>query len=98
MCGVPILEVTKYQALSNDYLVLDLPADLDRLLPLLPRLCDRHRGLGSDGLLAFDPADRSVPSGLKMRTEAEKSGNGLRIAACHTVLRHGGDAQPVAAL
>ncbi|HKF75783.1 MAG TPA: diaminopimelate epimerase [Candidatus Dormibacteraeota bacterium] len=84
-----ILEVTKYQALSNDYLVLDLPADLDRIVPLLPRLCDRHLGVGSDGLLAFDPSDRSVRIFNPDGSEAEKSGNGLRIAACHAVLRHG---------
>lgn len=86
-----ILELTKYQALSNDYLVLDLPADLDRVVPLLPRLCDRHRGLGADGLLAFDPAELFVRIFNPDGSEAEKSGNGLRIAACHAVLRHGRD-------
>ncbi len=84
-----MLEVTKYQALSNDYLVLDLPADLDRVVPLLPLLCDRHRGLGADGLLAFDPAELFVRIFNPDGSEAEKSGNGLRIAACHAVLRHG---------
>src|SRR5262249_20388501 len=86
---VCMVEVTKYQALSNDYLVLDLPADLDRVVPLLPRLCDRHRGLGADGLLAFDPAELFVRIFNPDGSEAEKSGNGLRIAACHAVLRHG---------
>src|SRR5260370_1079570 len=50
------IDLIKYQALGNDYLGLDLPGPLDQLVPLLPTLCDRHRGLGSDGLLAFDPA------------------------------------------
>ena len=86
-----ILELTKYQALSNDYLVLDLPADLDRVVPLLPRLCDRHLGLGADGLLAFDPAELFVRIFNPDGSEAEKSGNGLRIAACHAVLRHGAE-------
>src|SRR5256885_2377575 len=89
MVLVPILDLTKYQALSNDYLVLDLPADLDQVVPLLPRLCDRHRGVGSDGLLAFDPAEMTVRIFNPDGSEAEKSGNGLRIAACHAVLRHG---------
>src|SRR5215472_3315469 len=88
---VSTLELTKYQALSNDYLVLDLPADLDQVVPLLPRLCDRHRGLGADGLLAFDPAELFVRIFNPGGSEAEKSGNGLRIAACHAVLRHGAD-------
>jgi diaminopimelate epimerase len=86
---VPIVELTKYQALGNDYLVLDLPADLDEVVPLLPRLCDRNRGIGSDGLLAFDPAELSVRIFNPDGSEAGKSGNGLRIAACHAVLRHG---------
>ncbi len=84
-----IVHLTKYQALGNDYVVLDLPADLDRVLPLVPRICDRHRGVGADGLLAFDPADRSVRIFNPDGSEAEKSGNGLRIAACHAVLEHG---------
>jgi diaminopimelate epimerase len=90
---VSTLELTKYQALSNDYLVLDLPADLDRVVPMLPQLCDRHRGLGADGLLAFDPAELFVRIFNPDGSEAEKSGNGLRIAACHAVLRHGRGAQ-----
>src|SRR6476646_9748453 len=83
------IDLIKYQALGNDYLVLDLPADLDRLVPLLPRLCDRHRGLGSDGLLAFDPSKMSVRVFNPDGSEAQKSGNGLRITAAHAVLEHG---------
>src|SRR6202051_2872837 len=83
------IDLIKYQALGNDYLVFDLPGDLDRLVPLLPVLCDRNRGLGSDGLLAFDPAKMSVRIFNPDRSEAQKSGNGLRITAAHAVLKHG---------
>ena len=83
------IDLIKYQALGNDYLVFDLPGDLDRLLPLLPVLCDRNRGLGSDGLLAFDPAKMSVRIFNPDGSEAQKSGNGLRITAAHAVLEHG---------
>jgi len=83
------IDLIKYQALGNDYLVLDLPAQLDDVVPLLPLLCDRHRGLGSDGLLAFDPLERSVRIFNPDGSEAQKSGNGLRIAAAHAVLEHG---------
>ena len=79
----------KYQALGNDYLIVDLPAPLDRLIELLPELCDRHVGLGSDGLLAFDPKAMSVRIFNPDRSEAQKSGNGLRITAAHAVLQHG---------
>ena len=79
----------KYQALGNDYLILDLPGPLDDLVALLPTLCDRHRGLGSDGLLAFDPRAMTVRIFNPDRSEAQKSGNGLRITAAHAVLEHG---------
>ena len=83
------IELTKYQALGNDYLVLDLPAPLDELVSLLPVLCDRFRGLGSDGLLAFDPRAMSVRIFNPDGSEAQKSGNGLRITAAHAVMEHG---------
>jgi diaminopimelate epimerase len=82
------IDLIKYQALGNDYLVFDLPGDLDRLIPRLPALCDRNRGLGSDGLLAFDPEKMSVRIFNPDGSEAQKSGNGLRIAAAHAVLEH----------
>lgn len=76
----------KYQALGNDYLVIE-PGELPA--PLTPAqarwLCDRHYGIGADGVL-FGP----LPSGqadYRLRifnpdgSEAEKSGNGLRIFA-----------------
>ncbi|HAC45604.1 MAG TPA: diaminopimelate epimerase, partial [Chloroflexi bacterium] len=91
--GVMRIDLIKYQALGNDYLVLDLPGPVDELVPLLPTLCDRHRGLGSDGLLAFDPAAMTVRVFNPDGSEAQKSGNGLRITAAHAVLEHGaGDA------
>ncbi len=83
------IDLIKYQALGNDYLVLDLPAPLNEAIVLLPELCDRQRGLGSDGLLAFDPRALSVRIFNPDRSEAQKSGNGLRIAAAHAVLEHG---------
>jgi diaminopimelate epimerase len=86
------VQVIKYQALGNDYLVLDLPGPLDEAVELLPRICDRSRGLGADGLLAFDPAAMTVRIFNPDRSEAQKSGNGLRIVAAHAVLEHGAGA------
>ncbi|HEX7263326.1 MAG TPA: diaminopimelate epimerase [Candidatus Dormibacteraeota bacterium] len=83
------IDLIKYQALGNDYLVCDMPGPLDQMVPLLPALCDRHRGLGSDGLLAFDPATMAVRIFNPDGSEAQKSGNGLRITAAHAVLEHG---------
>ena len=71
----------KGEALGNDYIVID-GADLrGSLTPeRIRRICDRHRGVGSDGILLADLRDDIAlriynPDG----TEAEKSGNGLRI-------------------
>jgi diaminopimelate epimerase len=78
-------EFRKYHGLGNDYLVID-PA----FTPWIPdvesvrAICDRNYGPGSDGIL-YGPLDDG--SGLDLRiynpdgSEAEKSGNGLRIFA-----------------
>jgi diaminopimelate epimerase len=76
----------KYQALGNDYLVLD-PKNWQGELKTdrIQRLCDRHYGVGSDGIL-WGPMIGSG-AGFRLRifnpdgSEAEKSGNGLRIFA-----------------
>jgi diaminopimelate epimerase len=82
------IHLIKYQALGNDYLVLDLPGPLEELVALLPVLCDRFRGLGSDGLLAYEPRSMSVRIFNPDGSEAQKSGNGLRITAAHAVMEH----------
>jgi diaminopimelate epimerase len=77
----------KGHGLGNDYLVMDaaeLPAPLNGARAVL--LCDRHRGPGADGVLVADLEGRPErPFRLRIvnpdGTEAEKSGNGLRIFA-----------------
>jgi diaminopimelate epimerase len=75
----------KGHALGNDYLVVE-PAHLSFALTpgMVRRLCDRHRGVGSDGVLALVSSDHAG-AGLRIYnpdgSEAEKSGNGLRIFA-----------------
>ena len=74
----------KYHALGNDYLVLD-PAEFPE--PLKPEhiqlICHRNFGIGCDGILVGRP--RSTADEFSLRifnpdgSEAEKSGNGLRI-------------------
>jgi diaminopimelate epimerase len=73
--------LTKSHGLGNDYLVAD-PGELPfELTPARVKLvCDRHVGVGSDGILVWQP-----PLGVRIfnpdGSEAEKSGNGLRIFA-----------------
>jgi len=76
----------KWQALGNDYLIVeasDLSFPLTRAT--VRRLCDRHTGPGADGVLELSPPDTSGfvarlrifnPDG----SEAELSGNGAREA------------------
>ena len=73
----------KGHGLGNDYIALN-PAELDfRLTPANIRaVCDRHWGVGSDGILALEDsrrADFAVRIYNPDGSEAEKSGNGLRI-------------------
>ncbi len=75
----------KYHALGNDYLVLD-PKDGPAPTPIQTQaICHRNFGLGSDGIL-YGPMDtEDADFGLRILnpdgSEAEKSGNGLRIFA-----------------
>jgi len=75
----------KSHGLGNDYLVFDggnVTFDLDG--ETVARLCDRHYGVGSDGMLLRVASSRA-DFGLRIfnpdGSEAEKSGNGLRIFA-----------------
>jgi diaminopimelate epimerase len=78
------MRFVKYHALGNDYLVFDSTAQDFALTPQhIQRICHRHYGLGSDGVLVtvtgHSPPELKIfnPDG----SEAEKSGNGLRIFA-----------------
>jgi diaminopimelate epimerase len=76
----------KWQALGNDYVIVeadDLPGSLTA--PVVRALCDRHTGIGADGVLLLEPPDTDGfvarlrifnPDG----SEAELSGNGAREA------------------
>ncbi len=77
-------EFAKYHALGNDYLVID-PKNLPA--PLTPEqvrvICHRNFGVGSDGILLGPLPSTKAPFAVRILnpdgSEAEKSGNGLRI-------------------
>ena len=74
----------KYQAIGNDYLVLQAPAATATDGGLIRRLCDRHLGVGSDGVLLETVAADDAFGVLIVNpdgTPAGISGNGLRIFA-----------------
>ena len=74
----------KYHALGNDYLVLN-PTELVGELEAfrIQRICHRNFGVGSDGILLGPLETKEGDFGLRIfnpdGSEAEKSGNGLRI-------------------
>ncbi len=76
----------KYHALGNDYLVFD-PRKLAHSFTEqeIIRICHRNFGLGSDGILVGPLPSDQADFGLRILnpdgSEAEKSGNGLRIFA-----------------
>ncbi|MBI3030286.1 MAG: diaminopimelate epimerase [Candidatus Rokubacteria bacterium] len=80
-----MIPFVKGHGLGNDYLVLE-GKDLDFPLtpPAIQRLCHRNLGIGSDGVLLLVESPHA-DFGLRIfnpdGSEAEKSGNGLRIFA-----------------
>jgi diaminopimelate epimerase len=72
----------KAHGLGNDYIAVDGTGAGSWAPPAVRAVCDRHRGVGSDGLLVrveSDAADFGVRIFNPDGGEAEKSGNGLRI-------------------
>ncbi|MFT4034380.1 MAG: diaminopimelate epimerase [Patulibacter sp.] len=88
------ITIERWQALGNDYLIaesgrLPWPITAERVRIL----CDRHMGVGGDGLLLLSPPDeRGFVARLRIYnpdgSEAELSGNGAREAIMY--LRHRG--------
>jgi diaminopimelate epimerase len=80
-----MIPFVKSHGLGNDYVVID-ETDLRAALSAraIQKICDRNRGVGSDGILLCVPT-RRAQFGLRIfnpdGSEAEKSGNGLRIFA-----------------
>jgi len=73
----------KYHALGNDYIVMD-PKDLaSPTIEQVKIICHRNFGVGSDGILLGPLPSTKAPFGLRIYnpdgSQAEKSGNGLRI-------------------
>ena len=80
------MEFAKWEALGNDYVIVDLARTAFQATPGNVRLlCDRHRGVGADGLLLLEEAaGGEAVAALRIfnpdGSEAELSGNGARQA------------------
>ena len=88
MPAVPTVRLAKYHGLGNDFLVSIVAAgehapDDAEHAALARAACDRHRGIGADGLMVCTPT-RDADADLVMRLRnadgslAEMSGNGIR--------------------
>lgn len=81
------LSFEKYQGIGNDFVLIDARPG-DALRPLASRLCDRHFGVGADGLLLVFPPDEAAHAARMRVVNADGSvpemcGNGLRCVALH---------------
>ena len=91
------MRLTKHHGLGNDFLVL---LDLDGLRPVGPddarAVCDRHTGIGADGLIRVTAGSGGADVTMHLLnsdgSRAEMSGNGIRCLA-QAVLQ-AGVAQP----
>lgn len=83
------MRFTKMQATGNDFILIEPDVELD-WTGVARSLCDRHFGIGADGLILFMP---SRVADLHMRffnpdgSEAEACGNGLRCFTRYAVGR-----------
>jgi diaminopimelate epimerase len=83
----------KYEGLGNDFVLLELPTP-DLGTDVVRRLCDRHFGIGGDGVLVVSAA-KSAGSAATMTvlnadgSRPEMCGNGLRCVALHVARKLG---------
>ncbi len=88
------VQFVKMHGLGNDFVVVDCvthPYNVEQLVAAAPLLCDRHFGIGGDGLILVLP---SLEGDFRMRiinsdgSEPEMCGNGIRVFARY-VYEHG---------
>jgi diaminopimelate epimerase len=80
------MQLAKLHGLGNDFLVLLDPDDTSPIdAGLAVALCDRHRGIGADGLIRVSSGSEGADVTMTLRNAdgslAEMSGNGIRCLA-----------------
>jgi len=83
------MKFTKMHGLGNDHIIIDLfKENIPDPGEFAARMCDRHFGVGADGLILVGPSDKYD---FRMRvinsdgSEAEMCGNGIRCLARYVV-------------
>jgi diaminopimelate epimerase len=79
------VHLSKLHATGNDFLVYDGLSSADDRIGSPARLCDRHRGVGADGLIILRPGSDGADCRMILfnadGSRAEMSGNGMRCLA-----------------
>jgi diaminopimelate epimerase len=80
------LRFTKMDGAGNDFVMIDNRAgDIQLGREQIARLCDRHRGVGADGILLLEPGSNGADFRMRYYNrdggEAEMCGNGARCFA-----------------
>lgn len=83
---MPLLNFTKMNGAGNDFVMLDnRNGSLELTDHQIARLCDRHRGVGADGLLLVEKPEAKADFRMRYYNadgrEAEMCGNGARCFA-----------------
>ena len=81
-----MLRFTKMNGAGNDFIMIDNRAGDVRLQPeQIVRICDRHRGVGADGILLLEKGSNGADFRMRYYNrdggEAEMCGNGARCFA-----------------
>ncbi|MBO6940165.1 MAG: diaminopimelate epimerase [Deltaproteobacteria bacterium] len=77
------LRFSKYEGLGNDFIIVDGAAQVDTERAV--ELCDRHRGIGADGVLIVNASAPSMEVINADGSVPEMCGNGLRCVVWHLV-------------
>lgn len=78
------LSFEKYQGIGNDFIVCRVDSERPFDTELVRRLCDRHFGIGADGVLLVSPAADARARMIVLNADGsrpEMCGNGLRCVA-----------------
>src|SRR5947209_5927910 len=81
-----MLRFTKMNGAGNDFVLIDNRAgEVNLTAEQIARICDRHRGVGADGILLLEPATNGADFRMRYYNrdggEAEMCGNGARCFA-----------------
>src|SRR5215467_11781846 len=88
--AIPFVKAT---ACGNDFVILEGAHAAGNLQELTRRSCDRHVGVGADGVEWLFPSPEADVEARLINadgSDAELSGNGTRCVAAHWVREHGG--------